>query len=325
MSLDGLVTRAIAQEIGICTGGRIHKIHQPSEHDIVMQIRAQGNTYKLLLSANPTYPRVHFTGESFVNPVEAPMFCMLLRKHCEGAVIESITQIGMERMLKIDVRQRDEIGDVSLRTIIVEIMGRHSNIIVMDPASGSILDGIHHVTPAISSYRIVMPGTSYVMPPEQGKIDPLQTDYATFIETLTPPEPEPADDDDEPSASQPDKLQQLLVARFSGISPLVAREIEHRSGYMSGIAVSEVDKEIVWSHFNRIMSDVQEQRGTPNIVTNPSTGKSFFSVVELTHLQGESTRYASMSECLEAYYGDKAERDTVKQRTADMTRFLINE
>src|SRR5690606_30009452 len=144
-------------------------IHQPTEHDIVMQIRSTGRTHRLLLSANPSFPRAHLTDETFVNPTEAPMFCMLLRKHCENAIIERVEQIGMERIIRIQMRQRDEIGDLSTKLLIIELMGRHSNIILLDPSTDTILDGIHHVTPALSSYRIVMPGTLYTPPPEQDK------------------------------------------------------------------------------------------------------------------------------------------------------------
>lgn len=170
MALDGIVTRAIVHELQGCIGGRISKIHQPNGHDVVLTLRAQRGNSKLLVSASPTYPRVHYTEKTFLNPTEAPMFCMLLRKHCEGAIIEEIRQIGMERIIHINVRQRDELGDVSVKRIIIELMGRHSNIILLDPVTGTILDGIHHVTPSISSYRVIMPGFSYTAPPNNIKV-----------------------------------------------------------------------------------------------------------------------------------------------------------
>lgn len=164
MALDGIVIHAITDDLQRCIGARIHKIHQPTANDLIFSIRGAGMSGKLLLSANPTYPRLHWTTGTYVNPMEAPMFCMLLRKYCEGGVIEAISQIGRERIIHIDIRHRDELGDLSLKRIIIEIMGRHSNIILLDPATGIIHDGIHHVTPSISSFRIVMPGSSYVSP-----------------------------------------------------------------------------------------------------------------------------------------------------------------
>ncbi|RKN86640.1 Rqc2 family fibronectin-binding protein [Paenibacillus ginsengarvi] len=313
MSLDGLVTRAIASELAMCEGGRINKINQPSRSDIVLQIRARGQNLKLLLSAGATYPRVHLTEAQYVNPTEAPMFCMLLRKHCEGGVIEKVAQVGLERVLHIDVRQRDEIGDISLKRIVVEIMGRHSNIILLDPASGTILDGIHHVTPAISNYRIVMPGSSYTSPPEQGKANPLEMTEATFMDAVNKP--------DEAGTL----TRQRLVDCFSGVSPLAAREIVFRSGIPATALALETDWSAVWNVFREVMQDVGAGRFTPVIADETGSGKAYFSVIELTHVEGTSSRFDSVSACLESYYGDKAVRDTVKQRASDMIRFLQNE
>ncbi|WP_438446745.1 Rqc2 family fibronectin-binding protein [Gorillibacterium sp. sgz5001074] len=308
MALDGLVVHALVRELQACVGGRINKIHQPSDHDIVIQLRAQGANRKLLLSANPTYPRAHFTEQTFMNPFEAPMFCMLLRKHCESAVIEAVEQVGMERMIRFRTRQLDELGDVSVKHIVMELMGRHSNLILMDPDTGIIQDGIHHVTPAISSHRIVLPGSAYVSPPDQGKANPLETDFDGFLHAM----------EDAEGRLSP---EQRLVDRFSGLSPLVAKEIVHRSFETTGLAVQP---EHLWPAFESVMSDIRQDRFIPNMVTD-TKGKAFFSVIELTHVEGERRRTETVSGVLELYYGDKAERDTVKQRTQDLLRFLQNE
>lgn len=380
MSLDGLVTRAIAGELAECAGGKINKIYQPAGHELVVHIRAQGRNRKLLLSANPTYPRVHYTEASSPNPTEAPMFCMLMRKHCEGAVIERIAQVGLERILHIDVRQRDEIGDISRKRIVVEMMGRHSNIILLDPSTGTVLDGIHHVTPAISSYRVVMPGSPYTPPPAQGKANPLETTEAEFTALLRA-----AASHGEVGGGKP--VRQSLVDLFSGLGPLTAKEIVYRSGVAAmadagredggrasdgrgyggkadgaeangaeangGAADGEVANggetssvqsdrvqengigqandgeqagtDAVWRSFRQVMKAIAENRYEPVIVEEAASGKSFFSVIALTHLAGEARRFDSISTCLEAYYGDKAERDAVKQRAGDLLRFLQNE
>lgn len=324
MSLDGLVVRALVHELSPLVGGRINKIHQPSEHDIVIQLRAQGKNHKLLLSANPTYPRLHLTESAFLNPTEAPMFCMLLRKHCEGAIIEDIRQIGMERIVHLTVRQRDELGDISVKTIVVEIMGRHSNIILLDPATGSVLDGIHHVTPAISSYRVVMPGYAYVSPPDQGKENPLAATEAEFVQSMfgSP------DADAGKTAAAHETAEQRIVRLYSGVSPLVAREIAGRARAQSpqrACGDAEPEPQALWRTFREVMDAVGSHRYKPNTVTDPASGKSFFSVIELTHLRGDVQSFASASECLENYYGEKAEKDTVRQRVADLHRFLQNE
>jgi predicted ribosome quality control (RQC) complex YloA/Tae2 family protein len=337
MSLDGLVVHSLVHELQACVGGRINKVHMPSGHDIVLQLRAQGSNLKLLLSANPTYPRVHLTEQAFTNPKEAPMFCMLLRKHCESGIIESITQPGLERVIHIGIRQRDELGDVSTKTIIIEIMGRHSNIILLDPSTNTIVDGIHHVTPAISSYRIVMPGSRYSAPPEQHKELPFQVSREAFIELLTQAPTLQLEQDQEQeeffkAAAKPAvsfaelTWEQRLVSRFSGFSPLAAKEIVYRTQPPITVAHTPVENATrLWEPFHSVIEQLRSGIGVPHICEQTDTGKAYFSVIELTHLEGEIKRYATVSECLEGFYGDKAERDTVKQRVSDLLKFLQNE
>lgn len=314
MALDGLVVRALVHELARCVGGRIGKIHQPTENDIVLNIRAQGNNWRLLMSASPTYPRLHLTDSAFPNPQEAPMFCMLLRKHFEGAILESIEQVDSERIVRLQARQRDELGDLSVKTIVVELMGRHSNIIIVDPATGTIVDGIHHVTPAISSYRIVMPGSSYVAPPDQGKTSPLAADRVSFLAAM-----------DGGGALDDKAAAQWLVQHYDGISPLVAQEIAYRAGREPNAGpIGAIEPQALWLAFDGMMADVRKHEYSPAIVTT-SSGKTMFSVVRLTHAFGDELPFATVSECLESYYGDKALRDTVKQRTSDLHRFLQNE
>lgn len=310
MALDGIVTRAIVHELQSCRGARINKIYQPNDRDIVFHIRTQQGNAKLLLSANPTYPRVHLTQETFLNPAEAPMFCMILRKHCESGIIEDIQQVGMERIIHITIRQRDELGDISSKKIIIELMGRHSNIILLDPASGTILDGINHVTPAISSYRVVMPGFSYTNPPEQHKLNPLEIGQEAFRESCLMNE---------------EQAVPWLVGAFSGLSPLAAQEIANRAGGSSPDGLEgEKDCGSLWSAFDEVMEQVRTHQYTPVTGIN-AKGKSVFSVIPLTLLVDETTTYESVSRCMEDYYGDKAQRDTVKQKVSDLLRFLQNE
>ncbi|NQF14071.1 fibronectin/fibrinogen-binding protein [Brevibacillus sp. HB1.3] len=301
MAFDGVVTRSVTRELHKLVGGRISKIHQPHHSDIIMQVRTQGETVKFLLSANPTYPRLHITTEEFTNPLEAPMFCMLLRKHCEGGVIESVQQIGMERIIHIDVRTRDELGDTAVRRIIVEIMGKHSNIILIDPTSGMILDSAMHVTLAISQYRQVTPGRPYVTPPSQDKRDPLTVTEQAFISSLD---------------WNGGRLDKQIVDGYTGISPLLAKEILHRAGL--------ANRESLWAAFSQVMKAINDHAYVPSIVE--ANGKAYFHVVELTHLSnGVTTPYPSVQECLQAFYEGKALRDTVKQRAHDLIRFVTVE
>lgn len=302
MSFDGLVVRAVVQELQPFVGGRIHKIHQPNETDLIFTLRGSGSTRRLLLSANPTYPRFHLTERSYVNPMEAPMFCMLLRKHCENGMIESIEQVGMQRIVHIRVRQRDELGDASVKRIVFELMGRHSNIILADPESGLVLEAARRVTPAVSAHRIVAPGAAYTPPPEQHKSNPLLADVEEITDLLAPAQGDPA------SAAQ------LLVDRYEGISPLAARAV---------VAGAEHPA----SAFSAAMQRIRNHEYEPNIVTDAEGGgKAAFSVVPLP-FDSKSARetFDSVSVCLERFFGDKAERDLVRQRTVDLAKLLANE
>ncbi len=313
MALDGLVVRTLVNDLQFLTGGRINKIHQPGESEIVLQIRARGSNAKLLLSANPTIPRAHLTESAFLNPLDAPMFCMLLRKHCESGIIQAIRQPGMERIIHIEIVQKNELGDMRSKTILVEIMGRHSNIIVLDTENETVLDGIHHVTPALSAYRVIMPGSRYMPPPEQNKLNPEQVSAEQFMQLMQ----------QEDAADL--GLARAIVGSFSGISPLIAEEIVFRSGLDGNPgALDRSQLERLWHSFNAIIEQVVEHRPEPQMVEADS-GKSYFSVVALTHLQGRTTGFSTVSKCLEAFYGDKAEKDAVKQRTSDLQRHLQNE
>jgi predicted ribosome quality control (RQC) complex YloA/Tae2 family protein len=348
MALDGLVTHALVKQLQLLSGAKINKIHQPSQYDVILNVRYQGQNGKLLLSANPTYPRLHLSEQSFLNPMEAPMFCMLLRKHCENGIIDRIEQIGSERIIHIHIHHRDELGDIRPKLIVIELMGRHSNIILLDPQTQTILDGIHHVTPAISSHRIVLPGSRYVDPPDQQKADPLLTSQEQFIVIMSEPaqkKPEVNHDDSlfpelqEPEATpeeQPPVIKdaqywlQAIVEHFTGISPLVAKELVYRCSLTLAQSNQElidtpekVVLETLGSHFSKLVNQITDNTIIPNIVMLPS-GKSSFSITELTHLSGDVTTYPTISECLEAFYGNKAERDTVKQRVTDLWKLIQN-
>lgn len=180
MSFDGMFTYGMTHELNSrIAGGRITRVHQPFKHDVIFHIRANGKNHKLLLSAHPSYSRVHMTNQAYENPSEPPMFCMLLRKHIEGGFIEKIEQAGLDRIMIFRIKSRNEIGDETVRTLYVEIMGRHSNIILTD-GEGSIIDGLKHLSPSMNSYRTVLPGYDYKLPPAQEKFRRLPRMKRTF-------------------------------------------------------------------------------------------------------------------------------------------------
>ncbi|MBY0598379.1 Rqc2 family fibronectin-binding protein [Bacillus bingmayongensis] len=302
MAFDGLFTRAITHEItNSLQTGRISKIYQPSKYEILLHIRANGKNQKLLLSAHPTYARMHLTNQSYDSPALPPMFCMLLRKHLEGGFIEKIEQIDLERIIQITVRSRNEIGDESLKTLVIEIMGRHSNIILVDTKTNNILDSLKHVSLAVNRHRTVYAGAEYVAPPSQHKINPLQIEtQEEFIRPL------------DFLAGNMDKQ---LVGAFMGLSPLFAKEVVKKAGMVNESALSEA--------FFTLQKPLQVHQYEPTMIT--ADGKEFFYLFPLAHLKGDEKTFSSVSELLDRFFFGKAERDRVKQQAHDLERFMHNE
>lgn len=301
MAFDGLFTRAMTEELSLqLKGGRINKIHQPFKNEIVLVIRANGKNHKLLISVHPSYARVQLTNEQYENPNEPPMFCMLLRKHLEGFILEDITQIGLDRMMVIEVKGRNEIGDLSYKQLIIEIMGRHSNIVLVDKSRNMILDSIKHVSYAVNTHRAIMPGQEYKMPPEQLKLNPLVATEEDVLKKID---------------FNSGNLDKQLVQQFAGISPLFAREVVFQAGIANRVTLPK--------SFISFIHTVKAHQYRPSI-TNGGT-KEVFYLYPLDHLNGESRPFTSLSEMLDRFYFGKAERDRVKQQGNDLERFIISE
>ncbi|MGG0174496.1 Rqc2 family fibronectin-binding protein [Gottfriedia acidiceleris] len=298
MSFDGLFTGAMTNEVASkLTTGRISKIVQPSNYEVLLTVRANGANYKLLLSAHPSYARFHFTNQNYDTPSEPSMFTMLLRKHLNGGFIESITQLEHERIVNIKVRSRNEIGDEQYRTLIIELMGRHSNILLIDEERQVIIDSIKHVPMAVNRHRIVQPGATYISPPNQEKLDPFQViSEEEFNQFITQSDQSPSE---------------AIVQHFSGISPLLANEIVFNG------------KEDVYSSFKTIMNEIQLKKYTPSLFRLES--REMFYFINLSHLQAQQTVFDSLSELLDVFYFGKAERDRVKQQSGDLEKLLQNE
>lgn len=301
MSFDGLFTKAMTEELsGLLRGGRINKIHQPYKNETILVIRSGGKNHKLLLSAHPSYARMQITQESYDNPKEPPMFCMLMRKHLEGYVIENIYQSGLDRVVIFEVKGRNELGDVSEKQLIVEIMGRHSNIILVDKEKNMIIDSIKHVSYAVSSIRTVLPGQIYKAPPAQEKADPFTATEEDILGRL------------DFNAGQLDKQ---LVQHFSGVSPLFAKEVLYQAGLANRSTLPKA--------FLHLIATLAKREYSPTLVA--SGKKEAFYMVPLLHLQRESRTFSSLSEMLDRFYFGKAERDRVKQQGNDLERFITNE
>ncbi|MDF2788966.1 MAG: hypothetical protein K0S80_2064 [Neobacillus sp.] len=301
MSFDGLFTKAMVDELSrTLKGGRINKVHQPYKNEVILTIRANGVNQKLLFSAHPSYARVQLTNEAYENPSEPPMFCMLLRKHIEGYILEDVYQVENDRMIIFEIKGRNEIGDVSYKQLIIEIMGRHSNIVLVDKTRNIILDSVKHVSFAVNSHRAILPGQTYIYPPEQNKQNPFMVGTDDILRKID---------------FNSGKLDKQIVEHFAGTSPLFAKEVI----YQSGIA----NRETLPTAFLQLIQRIKSGELMPSIMS--TANKEVFYLFPLQHIKGEVKAFSTLSELLDRFYFGKAERDRVKQQGNDIERLIINE
>ena len=285
MSFDGFFLHHMTEELRReLLGGRIQKINQPFEQELVLQIRSNRQSHKLLLSAHSVFGRVQLTDTTFENPAVPNTFIMVMRKYLQGAVIEAIQQVENDRILEISVSNKNEIGDSVAVTLVIEIMGKHSNIILLDKASGKIIEAIKHVGFSQNSYRTILPGSTYVAPPQTGSLNPFTVGDEKLFEILHTEDLEPK------------RLQQI----FQGLGRDTATEL---SGRLTA------DKLKTFRAFF----------ASP---TQPSlTEKSFSALL----FSDSKTQMSTLSELLDTFYKDKAERDRVNQQASELIRRVENE
>ena len=186
MSFDGIFTHLMVQELqNELVNGRVNKIHQPYENEVIFVIRSQGKNHKLLLSAHPSYARIQCTQATYTNPETPPTFLMMLRKYLDGAILETIEQVANDRVVHFHFTRRDELGDLQNFVLIVELMGRHSTILLMNRATGKIVDTIKHIGHSQNTYRTLLPGSLYVAPPKQDTVDPYTLNQTKVFEMLS--------------------------------------------------------------------------------------------------------------------------------------------
>lgn len=301
MVFDGMVTRAISYELNKeLENGRVMKIYQPNHTEILMVVRQERENKQLLLSAHPQYARIHITEDKRENPTEPPVFCMILRKHLAGSFIKKVEQQENERIIHIHFQTRNEIGDISTKILIVEIMGKHSNLILVDEESNMILDSIKHISNSQNRHRIIVPGATYNHPPDQGKLDPFIMDEDRFIKRMD---------------FNAGKLEQQMVHQFMGVSPLFAKEVTNRANLGN--------KESYQLAFFEMIDQLKQHHYEPTIW---KAKKESFYIIPLHTKEGLALeKYPSISKMLDHFYSGKSERDRVVQRAQDLSRVLQNE
>lgn len=300
MSFDGTMVRAVVHELSAqLSGGRISKIYHPTEYELLFTIRAKGQNHTLLLSANPAHARLHLTKWNPEKPQEPPMFCMHLRKHLEGGIIREIRQIDMERVIVLDIQTRNELGDDVGRQLIIETMGRHSNIILIEPESNRILDAIRRVPHSVSQVRQILPGLTYKLPPSQNKSNPLTVTKEKFLSSLD---------------FNRGRIDRQIMSLYTGIGPIIAREMVARTALGN--------QENYWQAFDPIQKQLTKHQYQPTLVE--AEQKTYFAIIELS-IEGKKQTFSSVSSLLDHVYLGKTERDRNRQITRELVNRLHNE
>ncbi|SJX71295.1 Fibronectin/fibrinogen-binding protein [Enterococcus faecium] len=301
MSFDGVFAHAMVNELReTLLSGRISKIHQPYENEIVLVIRSRGKNHRLLLSAHPSYARVQITQIDYQNPDNPPNFVMMLRKYLDGAILESIEQIENDRVIHFHFAKRNELGDLQNIILIVELMGRHSTIVLVNQETGKILDAIKHIGSSQNTYRSLLPGVEYIAPPKQEVLNPFSSDKEKIFQRLSQTELEP----------------KAIQYQFQGIGFDTAQELTKR------LLERPNEKMVVWDEF---FSSIINH---PDPTFYETTNKDFFTpiVYQVFSEQASAvTTYPTLSQLLDSYYHEKAEKDRAKQQGGELIRKIENE
>ena len=301
MSFDGVFTHAMINELReSLLSGRISKIHQPYENEVVLVIRSRGKNQRLLLSAHPSYARIQITQIDYQNPDTPPNFVMMLRKHLDGAILESIEQIENDRVIHFHFTKRDELGDLQNIILIVELMGRHSTIILVNKESGKILDAIKHIGSSQNTYRSLLPGVDYIAPPEQNQLNPFSQEKEKVFHRL----------------SQMDLTPKGIQQQFQGIGFDTAQELVAR------LTERPNEKMLVWQEF---FTAIDTQR-SPSLYEVAE--KEYFTPINYRFFDSNTQQkkmYPTLSALLDAFYQEKAEKDRAKQQGGELIRKIENE
>ncbi|MCR5596427.1 MAG: NFACT family protein [Lachnospiraceae bacterium] len=311
MAFDGITVAALCCELNnVLKDGRVNKIAQPEQDELLFTVKTLSGQVRVLMSASATLPLIYLTDANKPSPTTAPAFCMLLRKHLTGARILSVTQPGLERVLHIDMEHRDEMGDLCTKRIIIEIMGKHSNIIFTD-SEGVILDSIKHISAAVSSVREVLPGRDYFLPETTNKDDPLTITGDRFAEIIR-------------SKAMP--VFKALYMSLTGISPMYAQEICYEAGVDSDIPGNSLEDEQIKGLHNCITGIAEHIRAgefSPEIVYENGMPAEFCAL-HLKSYEGCETRsYESISRLLTDYYAEKNAYVNIRQRSSEL-RHIVN-
>lgn len=314
MALDGAFLRHISQELEqSAQGARVEKIYQPNREEMVFVLRTRAEQFKLLISARANSARIHFTKFVPENPKQPPMLCMLMRKRLSGAKLVQIRQPQLERLLFLDFDAVNELGDLVRLTVVSEIMGRYSNIILVDE-EGRIVDALKRVDAEMTSERLVLPGLRYELPPAQGKLCLLEVELKQVMAALQ-------------MQSKEMELSKALLAVLQGVSPIVCREIQHRVGRGEQLLLhhmTEAHKERLEFFLGRLKQEVEQCSGMPHLVFGSDKKPMDFTFMrpEQYGTSAVVRESSSFSELLDAFYEERDRIDRMRVREQDLLRHL---
>lgn len=327
MAFDGLVISNLVYELNqTILNTKISKIAQPENDELLFTLKGPRGQFRLAMSASASLPFLYLTDNNKPSPLTAPNFCMVLRKHIANGRLTKIYQPHMERIIHFEIEHLDELGDLCTKTLIVELMGKHSNIIFCN-GEGMIIDSIKHVSSMMSSLREVLPGRDYCIPATQGdRLNPLEATEEAFMET---------------AMKKPLSIAKAIYTSFTGISPVIANEICFRASIDGDMAVDSLDadgKKHLYHNFLWLMEDVKNHNYCPNIITRGSEPVEFscFKLSEYTSQtsspvcasSGDTaetyhmTKYTSISEVLERYYASKNVYTRIRQKSVDLRKIV---
>ena len=313
MALDGFTVAAIVRELKhTIENGRISKIAQPEREELLFTFKALNEgSNRLLISANASLPFLYMTKENKTSPLNAPNFCMLLRKYIGNGRISAISQPSMERVLCFTIEHLDEMGDPAVKYLYVEIMGKHSNIIFCDK-DGQIIDSIKHVSGQMSSIREVLPGRPYFIPAQQDRFDPWQIAKEQFVEQIL---------------KKPCSVAKAIYTSLVGFSPIIATELAYRSGLDaddSTAALTQADVERLYDVFRSLLQDLSDGNFSYGIYYDPVTGapKEFAPIPLTIYSDMEYKTFSSISEVLEAFYAQRNKHTVIHQKSTDLRKIV---
>ena len=310
MAFDGITIANITKELNDkLLGGRIRKIAQPENDELILTIKSAEGNFRLLISASASLPLIYLTENNKPSPMTAPNFCMLLRKHIENGKLVGISQPGLERIIRFDIEHLDELGDLRRKTLVVEIMGKHSNIIFCDE-NDRIIDSIKHVSLQMSSVREVLPGRTYFIPVTQEKADPLELTLDSFTSLI---------------GAKSTKLAKAIYTSYTGISPVAANEVVFRSGInseMSGNALSELEMLHLYKTFSYYIEDIKTGNFAPQIVYQGKTPIEYAALPLTIYSDLETITHESISYILETYYAERNTVTRIRQRSVDLRKIV---